>query len=229
LFVLTLGSAAVIIARVIGRGCRTCCRDTTVSFHALRRCVLEVNSFGGRWVIAAASVSMVFLGAPRVCHAQYIEAFAVVQQMGGDKTTGLGMDVLVDDNVVGGFGAGMNIDGFNLNLDFLFGSATVTVGESKLDTKLFCVDANLDYAPLKGAVSPMVTAGIGSVNFTDSLVSVEELSETDFSYNVGAGLRCAVKGRLLIKGVYRGTWTKIQSTDGSILFDGLSASVGYIF
>ncbi len=190
---------------------------------------MDKNSRVERRLVVAAILAIGLLVASRACHAQYIEAFAVVQQMGGDETTGLGMDVLVDDNIVGGVGAGMNIDGFNLNLDFLFGSTEVTIGDSKLDTKLFCVDANLDYSPLPGPVSPMVTAGIGSVNFSDSLVSIEEFSETDFSYNLGAGLRCVVRGRLLIKGIYRGTWTKIKSTDGSILFDGFSASVGYVF
>jgi opacity protein-like surface antigen len=182
-----------------------------------------------RWFTGSCGVALGLLIVPRPTEAQYIETYAVVQQMGGDRTTGLGMDVLVDDSVVGGVGAGINIDGFNLNLDFLFGSTNVTIGDSGLDTKIFCVDANLDYAPIRGPVSPLVTAGIGSVNFSDSLVSIEEFSETDFSYNLGVGVRCTVKGHVLIKGVYRGTWTKIQSTDGSILFNGFSGSVGYIF
>ena len=147
--------------------------------------------------------------------------------MGGDKTTGLGMDVLVDDNVVGGFGAGANIDGFNLNLDFLFGSTTVTVGDSKLDTKLFCVDANLDYAPVRGPVSPMVTVGIGSVNFTDSLVSVEELSETDFSYNLGAGLRYDdMENHWFVSAMYRWYWTELQDTDDTLQLDGFYLNLG---
>lgn len=186
------------------------------------------GTFAGRWLAVLWVLGAGLLVGSRSSEAQYVEAFAVVQQIAGDRTTGLSLDVSVDDAAVGGFGAGMNMDGFNLNVDFLFGSASVTIGESRLDTKLFCVDANLDCSPLKGPVSPLVTAGIGPVNFSDSLVSIEELTATDFSHNLGADLRCTVKGRLLIRGVYRGTWTKIQSTDGAVLSNGLSASVGYI-
>ena len=168
-------------------------------------------------------------GLPADCSAQNIEVFAVVQQMTGDETTGLDMTIEVDDAVIGGFGAGMNIDNFNLNLDMLFGSTEIRSDDLTLDTKLFCFDANLDYSILDEQVSPMITAGLGSVNFSKSLVSYEDFSETDFSYNIGAGLRCTIMDHFLLKALYRVTWTTIKETDNAIKLNGISVTGGYIF
>ena len=70
------------------------------------------------------------------------EIFALYQHMSGDTTTGLGIEMEVDDTTVGGFGTGSNFnDHLNLNVDMFFGStdmigraygATVTA-----DTHLF--------------------------------------------------------------------------------------------
>ncbi len=185
------------------------------------------HALAGLAVLATAVAGIA--GLPADCSAQNVEVFALIQQMTGDETTGLDMTMTLDDAVVGGFGAGMNIDNFNLNLDMLFGSTEVKSEDLSLDTKLFCFDANLDYSILKGPVSPVVTAGIGSVNFSESLVSYEGFSETDFSYNVGAGLRCTIMNHFLLKALYRATWTTIKETDNAILLSGISVAGGYIF
>lgn len=148
--------------------------------------------------------------------------------MNGDKTTASEMTLDVDDSIVGGIGAGFNIGRVNLNMDLLFGAADITSVNSKLDAKLFCFDANLDYNILKSSITPLLTAGIGSISFSDSNIMVEEFTETDFSYNFGAGLRWTIKKHYLIKGIYRATWTKIKDTDDSIMFDGISIFLGYI-
>jgi hypothetical protein len=163
------------------------------------------------------------------CYGQIFEVFVIGQQMKGDNTTALGKQLELSDNTVGGFGAGINVEKVNLNIDFIFGSTVIKMDNTKLDSKLFLFDANLDYSFFKYAVTPMVIAGIGSVTFSDSFVQVENLNEVDFSYNVGFGLRCAFANKYLLKGLYRATWTTIKETDNSIMFNGISVNLGYIF
>jgi len=162
-------------------------------------------------------------------YGQFFEAFIIGQQMKGDHTTASEKRLEISDNTAGGFGAGINIEKFNLNMDFLFGSTVVKIDQMKLDSKLFLFDANLDYSFFKYSVTPLVTAGIGSVTFSDSFIQIETLSETDFSYNIGFGLRCAIFNNYLIRGLYRATWTTIKETDNAIMFNGISVNVGYIF
>lgn len=163
------------------------------------------------------------------CYGQILDVFVIGQHMKGDNTTGMGKHVALSDNTAGGFGAGINVEKFNLNMDLIFGSTVVKIDNTQFDSKLFLFDANLDYSLFKYAVTPMVTAGIGSVTFSDSFVQVENLSETDFSYNVGVGLRCTFAGTYLLKGFYRATWTTIKETDNAIMFNGMSVYLGYIF
>lgn len=166
---------------------------------------------------------------PGKSYGQFLEVFAVGQQMNGDKTTGLGKQLELSNNFMGGIGAGLNIQNFNLNMDFLFGSTEITIDNAKLDSKLFLFDVNLDYSFFNYSISPIITAGLGSVNFSDSFVKIESLSENDFSYNAGFGLRLALSDQYLLKGLYRATWTKIKDTDNSVMFNGISIIVGYIF
>ncbi len=163
------------------------------------------------------------------CYGQIFEVFVIGQQMKGDNTTAMGKQLALSDNIAGGFGAGINVEKFNINIDFLFGSTIVKMDNTKLDSKLSLFDANLDYSFFKYVFTPMVTAGIGSVTFSDSFVQVENLNETDFSYNIGFGLKCAVFNKYLIKGLYRATWTTIKETDNAIMFNGISVNFGYIF
>ena len=163
------------------------------------------------------------------CNAQLFEAFAVGQQMNGDKTTTAGKELEVSDNIMGGVGAGINIDNFNLNMVFLFGSTEITMEQIVLPVELFGVEANLDYSILSSDLSPVISAGIGSINFTDSMVAPESLNETNFSYNFAGGLRGVLFEHFLLKTTYKVTWTKIKETDGAIQFSGISFALGYIF
>lgn len=155
--------------------------------------------------------------------------------MSGDTTTGLGIEAEVDDTTVGGLGIGHNFhDHLNLNMDMFFGSTDIIFkgyGRTlKLDTNLFGMDINLDYNILKGRFTPMITGGIGFINFSaDGGTTSSDVSETDFSYNLGAGFRWDVTDHFLIKGIYRLTWTELEDSDGSILLDGVSLSIGYVF
>lgn len=163
------------------------------------------------------------------CHAQFLEVFAIGQQMSGDKTTASEIKLEIAENTVAGVGAGLNIAKFNLNIDLLFGSTQVTVDANTIDTKLSLFDANLDYALIGASLTPIITAGIGSVTFSDSFVKIEKLNETDFSYNIGVGVKWIVSKHYLLKTIYRATWTKIKETDDPILFKGISLNLGYVF
>jgi opacity protein-like surface antigen len=162
-------------------------------------------------------------------NAQLVEVYAVVQQMKGNKTTFMDQELEVADNLLGGFGAGLNIENVNLNMALLFGSTEITSGSFNLDTEVFGFEANLDYAFFSGILSPLISAGIGSITFTDSFVAYEDLNETNFSYNLGGGIRCVFSEHFLLKALYKATWTKIKETDSSIQLDGISINLGYIF
>ena len=182
---------------------------------------------------------VVFITTSIVCNAQEWsrkgkgEIFVLGQQMVGDTTTGLGMEMEVDDTTVGGFGIGSNFhDHLNLNMDMFFGSTDLIVkgygATVKADTDLIGMDVNLDYNILKSRFTPMITAGIGFIHFSGD-VGGYDFDETDFSYNLGAGFRWDVTDHFLIKGIYRATWTELEDTDDSIMLDGISLSIGYLF
>ena len=182
-----------------------------------------------------------FITTSIVCNAQEWsrkgkgEIFALVQQMTGDTTTisGFEIEMEADDTIVGGIGVGFNFhDHLNLNMDMFFGSTDLIVkgygATVKADTNLLGIDVNLDYNILKSRFTPMITAGIGFINFNGDVVGYD-FTETDFSYNVGAGFRWDITDHFLIKGIYRVTWTELEDTDDSITLDGISLSVGYLF
>ena len=163
------------------------------------------------------------------------EIFILAQSMSGDKTTGLGVSTEFDDTIVWGVGYGANFnDHLNLNTDLFFGSTDITgggFGETiEGDTTLVGWDLNLDYNILKYKITPMVTGGIGFISFNgDFGASASDFSEVDFSYNIGGGVRWDVTAHFLIKLLYRATWTNLKDSDDSILFDGISLSLGYVF
>jgi len=182
---------------------------------------------------------VVFITTSIVCNAQEWsrkdkgEIFVLGQQMGDDSTTGLGIELEVDDTIVGGLGIGYNFhDHLNLNMDMFFGSTDLIAkgyGETvKADTDLFGMDFNLDYNILKSRFTPMITGGIGFINFSGD-VGGYDFKETDFSYNLGVGFRWDITDHFLCKGIYRFTWTELEDTDDSILLDGISLSIGYLF
>ncbi len=179
---------------------------------------------------------VVFITTSIVCNAQEWsrkgkgEIFALGQQMDDDTTTVSGIEVEVDDTIVGGFGIGFNFnDHLNLNMDMFFGSTDLIAnGYFKVDTDLLGMDFNLDYNILKSRFTPMITGGIGFINFSGD-VSGYDFDETDFSYNLGVGFRWDITDHFLFKGIYRFTWTELEDTDDSIMLDGISLSIGYLF
>jgi len=190
---------------------------------------------------------LVFTLTAGVCSAQEwsrkgkTELFGMIQILGGDEVDYTIEDELpvtldLDGGNVYGIGLGYNMtDHWNLNTDLLFGSADADVkisgtkvGTEKVDNILW--DLNLDYNIWKERFTPLVTGGIGFMDFNvDTTTSVEEVNETDFSYNLGAGVRWDVKDNLLLKLIYRSTWTELRDADGRQRFESFSLSAAYMY
>lgn len=156
------------------------------------------------------------------------EVYGMVQTMGSDTATEGWMELTVDDFVAGGFGVGYNLlDNFNLNADMYFGSTDIETQAwlgVKMDADIFGFNANLDYNILPGPFTPLVTAGIGYIRFEGD----DDVGETDFSYTLGGGLRYDFNP-FFFKAIYRATWTQLEDTDDTLLLDGVTVFIGYMF
>ena len=195
---------------------------------------------------------LVFTMTARLCSAQEwsrkgkTEFFATIQQMGSEKVEYSYPDALppnvlpvkfdMDGTNIYGFGFGYNFsDHWNINTDLLFGSADTdvkivdtTVETEDMDYVLW--DINIDYNILKGRFTPLVTGGIGLMNFSiDTTTHAGNVHESNISTNLGAGIRWDVKDNLLLKVIYRSTWTEVHNADNDQRFDGISLSVAYMF
>jgi len=195
---------------------------------------------------------LVFAMTANLCSAQEwsrkgkYELFGTLQMVGSETVEfsypdALPLDALpvtfdMDSTNVYGVGFGYNLsDHWNINTDLLFGSVDtdvkivdVTVETADMDYVLW--DINVDYNIFKSRFTPLVTGGIGLMNFSINTTSdAGEVHESDFSYNLGAGVRWDVKDNLLLKVIYRATWTEVHNADNDQRFDGVSVSVAYMF
>jgi opacity protein-like surface antigen len=168
------------------------------------------------------------------------ELFGEAGYVFGDNTTGT--DGLnhpwtfdVKPNVAGGGGLGYNIGRhFNLNFDITTGPAriTETVNHSRpfssSDTWMTRGMANIEWYPLGGPITPLVTAGVGALNTAGNLSGIER-SETHVAYGVGAGIRWDIDDHWFTKVIYRATWSQYDFTDNALLFQSIFVSVGWKF
>jgi opacity protein-like surface antigen len=178
---------------------------------------------------------LAFVMTSAVCSAQEYsrkgkgEIFGMFQTMGSDTVhetlTGLDLPFEFDSTTVYGLGIGYNsTDHWNVNMDLLFGSTLAEV--FTVDADYWLWDINVDYNIMANRLTPLVTAGIGLFNVSSDDTGA---SETNFSYNIGAGGRWDITDNILVKAVYRITWTEIEDTDESLQFDGVALSVAYMF
>lgn len=148
-----------------------------------------------------------------------------------DTTRGLGITTEVENFPSFGFGLGYNFhEHFNVNWEMFFGSTDIIgrIGSQRveIDTDVWIVNLNLDCLLLNAPVTPLVTAGIGFINFRGK---DDSFKETDFSYNAGAGLRWNITNRVFFKAVYGMLWTKLEDSDSTLLFHGPSVTVGFSY
>jgi opacity protein-like surface antigen len=197
-------------------------------------------------------ILLVFTMTASLCSAQEwsrkgkSELFGTIQMMGSDTIEysypdALPLDRLpvtfdLDSTNVYGIGYGYNLsDHWNINSDLLFGSTDtdvkivdVTVETVDMDYVLW--DINVDYNIFKSRFTPLVTGGIGLMNFSIKTTSdAGEVHESDFSSNLGAGVRWDIRDNLLLKVIYRSTWTEVHNADNDQRFDGVNVSVAYMF
>jgi opacity protein-like surface antigen len=182
----------------------------------------------------------VFVMTSEVCNAQYSrsgksEIYGMIQTMDSTDASATGVKLDFDSTTVYGFGFGSNLtDHWNVNTDLLFGSTDIDVSGSRAtatagDTDYVLWDINVDYNIMTERLTPLVTAGIGLFNMNGDYNNGNSFSETNFSYNLGAGGRWDITDNILVKLLYRITWTKIEDTDDTCDFSGISLSVAYMF
>jgi opacity protein-like surface antigen len=153
----------------------------------------------------------------------------------GDTTIpgpfGASTKLTLDDTGLGGFGAAYHFsDFFSVHADLMFGPATfkaetptgqsVSLGENGF---LQTGRINLDYNIINRRLTPFITAGIGY-----QYLQVEQNApyygyyyyyydnyyyETDFTWNVGAGIRWNITDNLFIKLTGGAQWLKYQGAD----------------
>jgi len=188
---------------------------------------------------------LVFTMTASLCSAQgwsrkgKTELFGTIQTMGSEKvefsTDKLPVKLDVDSTNIYGIGFGYNLsDHWNISTDLLFGSADtdVKVVDDKVETAdmdYILWDINVDYNIWKSRFTPLVTGGIGIMDFAidTTAYGVGSQHESYFSYNLGAGLRWDIIDNLLLKAIYRYTWSEFADNDQN--FDGVSLSVAYMF
>ena len=163
------------------------------------------------------------------------EIFFVAQNIGSDTVSyedNAGRDE-VDGTTVFGAGIGGTSNHWNLNMEFLYGSTSDTwtvLGSSvKHDATMWFLNLNLEYYVLKGRVTPLVTGGIGLFGMSGETFSGSDYKESNFSYNLGAGGRWDITDRIALRVIYRSTWARFDEADEANQFDGVLASVAYVF
>ena len=171
-----------------------------------------------------------------VCSAQdrsgKTELFGTIQTMGGGDADMTGLAFDFDDTTVYGFGIGINLDNhWNLNTDFLFGSTDIDVSgplatATKGDDDMWLWNVNLDYNIFEDPLTPLVTAGVGIFGHSGDFNNGASFSESNFSYNFGVGGRWDISDDMLLKVIYRITYTDLEHMDGPD-FDGVMVSFGF--
>ena len=191
---------------------------------------------------------LVFTWTASVCSAQgwsrkgKTELFGTIQMIGSEEIKYSFTDILpvtldMDSTAVYGIGYGYNItDHWNINTDLLFGSADTdvkivnTTAETK-DMDYVLWNLNLDYNIWKSRFTPLVTGGIGIMDFgiDTTTPGVMEVHESNFSYNLGAGIRWDIKDNLLVKLMYRSTWTEFDDANQDLQYDSFCLNVAYMY
>ena len=190
---------------------------------------------------------LVFAMTANLCSAQEwsrkgkYELLGTLQMMGSETAeysypAALPVTFDMDSTILYGFGLGYNItDHWNINTDLLFGSAdtdvkvpNVTVETADMDYVLW--DINFDYNIWKSRFTPLVTGGIGLMDFGIDTTSNEgNVHESNVSSNLGAGVRWDIKDNLLLKLIYRSTWTEMSDSDNDQRYDSVSLSAAYMY
>jgi opacity protein-like surface antigen len=191
---------------------------------------------------------LVFTMTASICSAQgwsregKTELFGTIQMIGSEEIRysfpdAPPINLEIDSTAIYGIGYGYNLtDHWNFNMDLLFGSADTdvkildTTAETE-DMDYIRFDINLDYNFWKSRFTPLVTGGIGIMDFSidTTAVDVGDVDEGNFSYNLGAGIRWDIEDNLLLKVMYRSTWTELDDADDELQYDSFGLSIAYMY
>jgi len=191
---------------------------------------------------------LVFTMTAGICSAQgwsrqgKTELFGTIQMIGGEKIRYSFPDMLpinldIDSAAIYGIGYGYNItDHWNFNMDLLIGSADTdvkivdTTAETE-DMDYILFDVNLDYNFWKSRFTPLITGGVGIMDFSidTRATGIGDVDESSFSYNLGAGIRWDIEDNLLLKFMYRSTWTELDDAHADLQYDSFGLSIAYMY
>ena len=170
------------------------------------------------------------------------ELFGTIQMIGGEEIRYSFPDAPptnldIDSAAIYGIGYGYNLtDHWNFNMDLLFGSADtdVKIVETTAETEdmdYIRFDINLDYNFWKSRFTPVVTGGVGIMDFSidTTATDVGDVDESNFSYNLGAGIRWDIEDNLLLKVMYRSTWTELDDAHDELQYDSFGLSIAYMY
>jgi opacity protein-like surface antigen len=171
------------------------------------------------------------------------------QYLFGDRVTipGYGVRLDIDNTFLGGIGVTYHFnDHLALGFDFGLGlTDVVSRGNEYLlnqDTVVVSGMVNLEYNVLSTPLTPMIQAGVGFMNWSDTVPEYQEYgcgiftegcsstySETNFSWKIGAGLRWDITDHFVMKLVGGVAWSELNGSDRPLQFGFLSLSIGGAF
>jgi opacity protein-like surface antigen len=173
------------------------------------------------------------------------EFFIFGQQWQKDTTYGTYSSVKInmglEDSWGYGIGTGVNFNDY-IGCEFDFGYRHIDLqGRAQLNNTLvkmhgdadalfYNLNLNLNLLPYR--LTPMITGGVGVIMMYGKWDGGEKYgdtlaNETDFSYNIGAGIRYDVTNHLVLKVIYRATWMNMKDTDKTLLLNGVGIYVGF--
>jgi len=164
------------------------------------------------------------------------EIYAITQILGADEVAGLHdtIEISTDTTPVYGVGMGVNFGAhLNLNSEIMLGWLDIEgtlAGDPPVNVRtdnqqIWLWNLNLDYNILKGRLTPLITAGGGVFGYNGD----DRVGETHGSYNAGAGVRWDVSKHLAVRVIYRSTWWEIEDVEDPFRFDGVTASLIWMF
>ncbi len=124
-------------------------------------------------------------------------------------------------------------DHWSVALDLLGGITSFNSSGMQLalnnDAVVITGSANAEYNFLRGRFSPLLRAGLGFYDITDNAGYWSTYGETDFSWNVGGGLRWNLTDHFLLKLVGGMSWTGLRDSDRLAQFGFVTLSFGGVF
>jgi opacity protein-like surface antigen len=201
-----------------------------------------------KFPIVAIISLLFFVMTAGICNAQEFsrkgktELFGTIQMLGSEEIKYTFSDMQpvrldIDNAAIYGIGYGYNMtDHWNFNTDLLFGSADTDVKIVKTtaeteDMDYILFDINLDYNVWKSRFTPVVSGGVGIMDFSidTSATGVGDVDERSLSYNLGAGIRWDIEDNMFLKMMYRSTWTDFDDADDNMRYDGFSLNIAYMY